>query len=312
MLDFRIDTFLTASRLMNFTRTAEELHITQPAVSQHIRFLEEYYGTRLFLYEGKKLKLTAEGELLRRMASAQKHDSLYLKERLSSATGNGGGIRLHFGVTLTIGEFVIAGPLAKLLHGHPEISVQISMANTQELLGKIERGEIEFAIMEGNFSRERFDSVIYSRENFIPVCSREYRFRKEIRRMEDLTGERLILREEGSGTRELLVKDLERRNLSVHDFSKVIEIGDMSVIKSLAAYGCGISFLYEAAVKRELAEGTLKKIELEDFSMIHDFSFVWQKDSFFGEDYRMVFEELRSRERTESGAAQEDSTPMIL
>ena len=64
MLDFRINTFLTACQCMNYTKTAELLHITQPAVTQHIHFLEEYYQAKLFLYEGKKLKLTAAGEML--------------------------------------------------------------------------------------------------------------------------------------------------------------------------------------------------------------------------------------------------------
>ena len=61
MLDFRMETFLAVCRYMNFTRAAEKLNITQPAVSQHIRFLEKHYNTKLFRYEGKKLELTEEG-----------------------------------------------------------------------------------------------------------------------------------------------------------------------------------------------------------------------------------------------------------
>lgn len=291
MLDFRVETFLEVCRCMNYTKAAQQLHITQPAVSQHIHFLENYYGTRLFLYEGKKLKITKEGELLHRMVSAHKQDSQYLRSSLE--TGSGKLIDLVFGVTLTIGEFVIAEPLAELLQKHPDISVHVITANTQELLRKIKGGEIQFAIMEGNFPKEDYDSVIYSKENFIPVCSSQYSFQKEVKRMEDLTKERLIVREEGSGTREVLVKDLERRNFTLQDFSSVIEIGNMSAIKSLVSYGCGISFMYETAVEKEVRAGKVRKIELEDFNVVHNFSFVWQRGSFFDQEYRQIFDELR-------------------
>lgn len=294
MLDFRTDTFLEACKYLNFTKTAKSLHITQPAVTQHIHFLEEYYGTKLFAYEGKKLRLTAEGGMLQQMLAAQKHDSAYLKEKLKLTGEDKKSLR--FGVTLTIGEFVIAKPLSLLLKGHPELSVHVESANTQELLKKIKNGEIEFAVMEGNFPREEYDSVIYSRENFIAVCAGDYRLQKGEKRMEDLLQERLIVREEGSGTREVLVKDLERRNLSLHDFAGVVEIGNMSAIKALVSFGCGISFLYETAVKEELAAGSLRRLEPEDFSAVHDFSFVWQKGSFFDRDYVHIFEEFCMRQ----------------
>lgn len=298
MLDFRVDTFLEVCRCMNYTKAAEQLHITQPAVSQHIHFLEAYYHTKLFSYEGKKLRMTKEGELLYRMASAHRQDALYLKSSLKA--GNNKSIDLYFGVTLTIGEFVIAEPLVRLLGKHPDISVHVITANTQELLRKIKHGDIQFAIMEGNFPKEEYDSVIYSKENFIPVCSAKYCFHQKIGRLEDLIRERLIIREEGSGTREVLVKDLERRNLTVQDFSNVIEIGNMSAIKALVSYGCGISFMYEAAVDKELKEGSIRRITLEDFDVVHDFSFVWQKGSFFDGEYRRIFNELRIKKQVQT------------
>ena len=74
MLDFRMETFLAVCQCMNFTRASEQLNITQPAVSQHIRFLEKHYNTKLFRYEGKKLMLTGAGEILRNASLTMKHD----------------------------------------------------------------------------------------------------------------------------------------------------------------------------------------------------------------------------------------------
>lgn len=276
---------------MNYTRAAERLHITQPAVSQHIRHLEEFYGVRLFVYEGKRLGLTEAGAALYRTALVQKNDEERLIEQLQSVSGT--GRQLRFGVTLTIGEFVIGAPLSRYLKQEPEVCVHLVTGNTRELLAKLREGEIGFALLEGNFPKEECASTVYSSEQFIAVRGRDYRLRGRAQKLEDLLGERLILREEGSGTREVLQKDLERRNLSPEDFWQADEIGNMNAIKTLVKEGCGITFLYEAAVREELEAGTLVRIPLQDFEAVHDFSFVWQKGSLFEREYRKIFEQLK-------------------
>jgi DNA-binding transcriptional LysR family regulator len=104
----------------------------------------------------------------------------------------------------------------------------------------------------------------------------------------DLLSERIVIREKGSGTREILEKNLEARNLCVDDFRHVVEIGGMNAIKSLVESGCGITFLYEASVKKELEKGNLREIKLKDFHMVHDFEFIWNKGSVFSDNYREI------------------------
>ena len=101
MLDFRVETFLTVCRTMNYTRAAEELNITQPAVSQHIAHLERDYGVPLFAYRNKKLQLTDAGALLRDALSTMAHDERLLRDRMrSSATG--ARVELSLGMTLVL------------------------------------------------------------------------------------------------------------------------------------------------------------------------------------------------------------------
>ena len=111
MLDFRMETFLTASRLLSYTETARELHITQPAVSQHIHFLEEHYNAKLFQYEGKKLCLTEAGVFLRKAATTMKHDEITLLETLKASPRR----KLVFGATRTIGDYFIPETLIPYL-----------------------------------------------------------------------------------------------------------------------------------------------------------------------------------------------------
>ena len=84
MLDFRIDTFLAVCKFMNFTKASQYLNITQPAVSGHIRYLEEYYQVKLFVYSGKKMYLTKEGKILLEVATTLKHDDIFLKNKLKN------------------------------------------------------------------------------------------------------------------------------------------------------------------------------------------------------------------------------------
>lgn len=199
IMDFRIDTFLAVCRHMNFTKAAKALNITQPAVSQHIHYLEDYYGVELFAFEGKKMRLTAAGKMIYQAAITIKHDHIFLKERINALkTGKN---KMIFGATLTIGEFVIAKHIKSHLDLHPDTQVRMIIGNTSELLEKLCLGEIDFALVEGNFDKKDYDYLVYSQERYIAVCSKEYIFESEPERLKDLLSERIVVRESGSGTR---------------------------------------------------------------------------------------------------------------
>lgn len=172
MLDYRIDTFLTVCRLLNYTKAAEELHITQPAVSQHIRYLEDYYEVQLIHFDGKRLCLTEEGRLLRNAATTVKHDEIILREQMKTGKRR----TLVFGATLTIGDFVLPGMLARYINSSPETEVKMTVDNTETLLKQIDSGELDFAVIEGYFHKAEYDYKIYSIENYIAVCGSSYAF----------------------------------------------------------------------------------------------------------------------------------------
>lgn len=291
MLDFRIQTFLSVCRHMNFTHAAEELHITQPAVSQHIRFLEQLYGVSLFLREGKKIILTPAGEILQSTMTVLRNDECAMVERMRHC-GAGKGV-LRFGVTMTIGEYVITTPLAQYLKKHPEMDVHIQYGNTSALLHSLHEGKIDFALVEGYFQSEEYDWIVYRTERYIPVCASGHAFTKPVKTLRDLLPERLLVREEGSGTRDVLEKNLAVRNIRISDFSHIVEAENMHTIVSLLVQDCGVAFLYQAAVRQELEGGLLRQIPLVDFDMEHDFTFLWNKGSAFSVYYAKVCRELK-------------------
>lgn len=290
MLDYRVETFLTVCREMNYTKAAEMLNITQPNVSQHIRWLEELYQQKLFVYEGRKLRLTPAGEALQRAAAAMCHEEKLLKEQMASMQDHQKS--LSFGVTKSVNEGFMKRSLGSFLEKRAGASVCFVVDNTHQLLEDINTMKLDFAVVEGNFDKNIYDCIVLSKERFIPICASGYIFQKEIKVLEDLFYEPLIIREQGSGSREILEHVLGSRNYTSGNFASVMEIGDIGVTKELVKAGKGVTFLYEMAAVQEIKEGSLQEILLEDFDICHEFALVWLKTKQYFPYYRKLAEDL--------------------
>ena len=296
MLDFRTETFLTVCKTMNFTAAAKELHITQPAVSQHIHYLEKQYNTTFFTYHNKQLSLTKSGEILKRRLTTMKNDEKNIQKEIQNLSNNIES--LSIGVTMTIGEYVIVDKLAAFLLSHPNMNIHLHYGNTALLLKLLDAGEIDMAIIEGNYPKKNYGHKKYSTEDYIAVCAASHQFRSGTpTTISDLIGERLIVRKAGSGTRNILEENLLARGLHINDFTHYIEVENMHTIISFLKKDCGISFMYKVAVLEELDAKILKEIHLSDFKMQHDFDFVWGKNSIYTDKYIELCDNLIGKEQ---------------
>lgn len=292
MLDFRVETFLCVCRHMNFTKAARELSITQPGVTQHIHYLEQYYGCKLFAYSGKLLSLTPAGEELKNAMLAMKHDNMHLKNRIREEVEK--VPPLLFGSTLTIGEFFVPLRLAEYMKRNPSVHIRMIVNNTKELLHLLDEGKIDFALLEGYFPQHEYESLRISVEDYIAAAGSGYR--AEIRQMSDLFSHRLLLREAGSGSREILEHYLMEKGYSVEDFYDRAEISNIHALKELAKEGCGLTFLYRIAAEKELESGSLREIALPGGRLTHEFRFVWRKSSIYKEYYEKICGEIFQKE----------------
>lgn len=302
MLDYRVETFLTVCQEMNYTKAAEILNITQPNVSQHIKWLEDLYHQKLFTYRGRKLILTPAGEVLKKAAIAIRHEEKLLRQQMASVQDQ--QKNLAFGVTKSISEGFMKMRINRFLEKYAGDRIYFAVNNTHQLLEEINTMKLDFAIVEGNFDKNIYDYIVLAEERFIPVCAADYCFKKNITCLEDLFGEPLIIREQGSGSREILENVLGSRNHTFGSFKSVMEIGDIGITKELLKAGSGVTFLYEMAVKQELEEGSLREIVISDFHVCHEFALVWLKTKLFFDYYQNLAEELKSSmSGTESSAS---------
>lgn len=283
MLDFRIFTFLELYRTKNYTKTAENLHMTQPAVTQHIKFLEEYYHCKLVNYDKKNLTITQQGEILYKSLLTISCDFTKLKQELEEKKF--GERKLNFGATLIISEHIMPKIIAKISKDFPELTISFITRDTKELLEDLDLGKIDFALVEGFFEKTEYESFLLAKENFIGICSKNNKLAKSQLHFNDILEERILLREIGSGTRDIFEKILYDNNLSINDFSKKYEIENVKVIKKLVEENVGISFLYEKAVEKELEEKKLDIINLESFKEEREFNFVFLKNSLYSKEY---------------------------
>lgn len=246
MLDHRTETFMTVCEVMNYREAAQRLHITQPAVTQHIQYLEREYGCRLFYYENRHLTKTPEAVLLEDHIRAIRQRETFLKEKLKNS-----GIReLKIGATKTIGDYVILDHIHRFLE-QPDTALTLIVDNTEHLLNLLEQNRLDFAIVEGYFDKKRFDSQLYRKEPFVGICRKGHPFADREVSIEELLSETIIHREEGSGTRAILDEKLHGYNESLMRFHRHICISSFKVILELVKAGFGVSFVYDILAKND-------------------------------------------------------------
>lgn len=279
MLDNRVETFLALCEKMNYTKTAETLHITQPAVTQQIRWLEEYYGCRLFSYQGKVLRLTEKGEALRRFAQQMTANARGIIREMEREENT--EIHLRIGATKTIGDYMLPSIMVDFLRENPQYRLHLTVDNTGKLLHLMEEGKIDFAIVEGFFDKEKYDFTLYKRERFLGVCGKNCSLRGKTISLWETRSEPLILREQGSGTRDILEELLKENNFTVHSYDVVQEISNFQAIKAMTEANLGITFLYEPVVKQELEEGKLFPLRILHFDIFRELNFVYLQNSLF-------------------------------
>lgn len=247
-MEQKLQTFLALCQTMHYGRAAELLNLSQPAVSKHIQALEAEYGTKLFCYKARRLQKTAQGEMLEQYAVSLRYNEEKLLQKMHAQPQT----QLRIGATKSIGDYILLSEIQNYLT-QPGHTLHFLVDNTARLLAELEAGELDFVILEGIFDKQRYDWFLLRNEAYIGVCSRSHPFAGRQVTPEELFRERLILREEGSGTRAILENGLHEMGYHVSVFSSCACISSFKVIKALVREGAGISFLYKAVVQGDPA-----------------------------------------------------------
>lgn len=267
MLDYRIYTFLTLCDTMNYRVTAEKLNMTQPAVTQHIKFLEQEFGCSLFNYNGKKLTKTKNAVILEEYARTANYNEKALREKILLPPVK----KVRMGATKTIGDFVLKEEITQFLK-NDNILFSLTVDNTANLLDKLDHNKMDFAILEGIFDKQKYGYRLYRTEPFIGICSKNHPFSGKSVPLSDIFSEMLFIREKGSGTRAIFEQVLLENSFTIEQFNKVACINSLELIKHLVKENIGISFVYEAVAK---SSDELSTFTIKNMCITRDFNYVF-------------------------------------
>lgn len=270
-MEQKLYTFLTLCQTMNYRQAAERLHLSQPAVTKQIQSLEQSLQTKLFCYDGHVLHKTEKCLLLERYAISQQHQF----EELKLAVAGRKRMKLRVGATKTIGDYVLLDAIRDYLRC-PSHELSLVVDNTKNLLQMLDENRLDFAVIEGSFSKTKYDFYLLQMEPFVGICAKDSPLCGKQVAIEELLGETIIVREEGSGTRRIFEERLMALGYELGDFSRQVAISSFISIKSLVASGIGISFVYHSVVSGEENIGCFT---VEGLTQPHAFHVVYTRNT---------------------------------
>lgn len=277
MLDIKLDTLLAVAEYKSFTRAAEVLSLTQPAVSNHISQLEKECNAKLFVRGKGYVKLTQEGEIA--VTYARRLKALYSKALSKIADEQKHGSRFRVGITHSSENSMISEVLGKYVNQFPHTTITIITDTINNLYEMLENYELDLAIVEGKRLSNKLNYFMLDTDYLVCVLNNENPLCKHsMVTLEDVKRENMILRLPTSATRILFEGTLVSMNESIDNFNVTLEVDNVATIKELVRKNLGISILPKSVCESDARKGKLTILPIENLSMIREINIAYNKD----------------------------------
>lgn len=282
MDEFRLKVFVTAARTLSFSKCAELMHVSQPAVSRHIGEIEARYGMPLFSRGSSGVALTKAGQLF--LSHAETLLSAYQKMDYDmDILGQAGRGSLSVGASTTIAMYLLPPVLASFMNISDGLDVSVLSGNSENVEQWLKDGKIDIGFVE-NASRKPW--LHYERvmaDELVLVAGTGGRYaRTETVSMQELCTMPLVLREKGSGTREIVEKALAAHGISVENLEVAIELSSTEAIKSFVRFSDAVAVVSVISIRHELSEGSLRIIDIDGLDMCREFAAAVRPGEFSG------------------------------
>ena len=276
MIDPKIRTLLALVECGNYTKTAKQLSLTQPAITHHIKLLEEEFGIKIFYKNRRQLVPTPEGEVLIKYARR----AYALSENLRQALSDVSQVKsLTLAITPTAQNNIVPLLFAKYCNEHPNVHINIITDNINNIYSKLKMYEADLAIIEGNITAPHFTSILLDTDSLCAAVSVNHPLaKKQSVSLRELQHENFILRSQSAGTRSLFESHLISQNLSIHDFNVIMEIDSVVVIKELVASNMGVTIISKNACRSEVQKKKLVTLPIENMMMVREINMVYCRE----------------------------------
>lgn len=279
MADRRLQVFYTVARQLSFTKAAEQLCMTQPAVTFQVKQLEEHFSARLFERSHGKITLTPTGKLVLEYAERILGLSEEMDKRVSELTGVISG-PLLLGASTTIAEFMLPRVLGEFKARHPQVQTRMTVANSEIIVNRVADYSIDLGLIESPSQLPGVHIEACCEDELVMICAPGYKLAglKSVTPRQ-IAGEPYISRESGSGTREFADNYFRHSGIAPEDLNIVMELGSPEAAKGVVETGIGIAIMSRATVAKELRLGSLVAIALEP-RLIRTLSLVYPHEKF--------------------------------
>lgn len=269
--NFRLRVFRTVAEHLNFREAAEHLFLTQPAVTQQIKALEEDLGIRLFDRAGNRVALTSQGSVL--LAYAKKIATLVsdAEQELAAPDGKSSG-ELSLGVSTTIAQYVLPRLLGAFLDEHPRVQFSLHSGNTDAIVQLLLDNKLLLGLIEGPARERGIRTEPFMQDELVLITPPA--FESDHISRDQLVSSNLLMREHGSGSRRVVEIALKKAGLKLRGFKKVMDLDSTEAIKSAVEAGLGIGFVSRWAISKELDLGLLKVAQVADLKVARNFSLI--------------------------------------
>jgi DNA-binding transcriptional LysR family regulator len=279
MADRRLQAFHAVAKHLSFTKAADALCMTQPAVTFQIRQLEEQFDTRLFDRTNGRIALTPAGLVALDYAERVVALSAELKTRMREMSGREVG-PLLIGASTTIAEFLLPKILGEYKAQHPGIVPRLSVANSEAVQARVAERSLDLGFIEGDSHLPTLVTDVCCEDELQVVCAPSHSLaRRQGVTLAVLTEHAYISREAGSGTREVIDHYLQKCGLSIDSLQIVMEASSPEALKGMVATGLGFAIMSRATVEKEVRLGELVQIRLAP-PLIRHLSVVYPKERF--------------------------------
>lgn len=274
MSDFRLNVFCSVAKTLSYTKAAQELHITQPAITKHVQELENQYKTRLIERMGNKIVLTHAGEVQLEHSIAILKEYAQLDFVMNMLHGDPKGT-LRLGASTTIAQYVLPPVLALFKTKFPDVNISLISGNSDDIESELMDHHIDLGLIEGN---KRLPNLKYTHlvdDELVAIASTQSKYAKyDELTIDDLRRIPLVLRENGSGTLSVLTSALDRVGVKFTDLNIIMQLGSSESIKLFLENADAVSIISFRCVTRELVSGTFKIIELPQLEMTRELCFM--------------------------------------
>jgi DNA-binding transcriptional LysR family regulator len=277
MPDFRLKVFYTVAQTLNFNKAAEKLFISQPAVSKHIHELELHFGITLFNRKNKRISLTIEGEIVKQYAHNifEQYQKLDFDLNLLKSKTAGS---LRIGASTTIAQYIIPPVLAAFHKRFPEVTLNLYNANSLEIEQMLLAGSIDLGIVEGTNMNTDLRYLSFMKDEIVLVTSvKNKNSKKETISIKDLGKLPLIMREEGSGTFDIIRKTLRNSGFDPTNLTVEMQLGSTEAIKNYLIHSNTFAFLSVYGIRTELSSDKLQIIDIKDLEINRMLSFAYKQ-----------------------------------